>query len=91
MHRPDPTERPADVQGPEPRCGERVRAVRLTPTERRVIRLRALGFTDRETADRMGIAEQTVKNHVRNARERNAQDSFVGLLIALGWLEVPEA
>lgn len=64
--------------------------LRLTPAERRVIRLRALGMTHAEVAHELHIREQTSKSHVRNARERNDQPSFVGLLLALGWLRVPE-
>lgn len=38
----------------------------LTPQERRVIDLVAEGFTNREIADRLDLAEKTVRNYVSN-------------------------
>lgn len=35
----------------------------LTPREREVLHLRAMGFDTRETAKRLGIKPMTVKNH----------------------------
>ncbi|QOR69465.1 response regulator transcription factor [Ruania alkalisoli] len=36
----------------------------LTPTQRRIVELIGDGLSNREVADRLGVAEKTVKNHV---------------------------
>ncbi len=51
----------------EPAAGEHVR---LTDREVEVLRLVARGLVNREIADDLGIAENTVKNHVRNILEK---------------------
>jgi DNA-binding NarL/FixJ family response regulator len=43
---------------------------RLTDRELEVLKLVAQGLTNREAADRLFIAENTVKNHVRNILEK---------------------
>jgi DNA-binding NarL/FixJ family response regulator len=45
-------------------------APRLTDRELEVLRLVAQGHTNREVADQLYIAENTVKNHVRNILEK---------------------
>lgn len=45
-------------------------AARLTDREVEVLRLVARGLVNREIADSLGIAENTVKNHVRNILEK---------------------
>ena len=71
----------------------------LTPTEMRVMRLRAQGMTIPEVADHLGIARQTVKNHVLHAFDRldvtndRVRPSVAVMMEALGklgWLKVPE-
>lgn len=49
--------------------GYRIREVKpdaLTPRERQIVRLRALGFTVPEIAKQLGIAEKTVMSHTTN-------------------------
>lgn len=49
----------------------------LTDREKDVINLKAMGLTHKETAFRLKISEQTVKNHVSAAfRKRGKTDSF---------------
>jgi two-component system NarL family response regulator len=43
---------------------------RLTERELMVLRLAGKGLTNREIAVELGIAENTVKNHVRNVLEK---------------------
>lgn len=45
---------------------------RMTPRQRDVIRLLAQGYSQKETARRLGIAYGTVRKHVLAARERTA-------------------
>jgi two-component system NarL family response regulator len=47
-----------------------VEAPQLTPRELEVLRHVAEGATNREVAGRLGISENTVKNHVRNILEK---------------------
>lgn len=62
----------------------------LTPREREVMRLMALGLTYQEIADELGIGIQTIKNHVSSAQLKLGTDNRIESLIALGWLTVPE-
>ena len=43
---------------------------RLTPREREIVQLVALGGTGPEIADELGIAPETVRTHVRNAMDK---------------------
>ncbi len=50
-----------------PRAGESVASPSLTPREREILKLISVnGLKNREMADRLGISENTVKNHVAN-------------------------
>ena len=57
---------------------------RLTPREREVITLLALGLTSGEVAERLVISPETVRIHVRNARRRlGARTRAQAIAIAL--------
>ena len=45
-------------------------AVRMTPREREVIALIAAGMSNKEIANRMNVATDTVKSHVRNVMDK---------------------
>lgn len=47
-------------------------AVRMTPREREVIALIALGKSNKEIATQLGVATDTVKSHVRNIMDKLA-------------------
>ena len=49
-----------------------VDAVRMTQREREVIALIAVGMSNKEIAQRLGIAPDTVKSHVRNVMDKLA-------------------
>jgi DNA-binding NarL/FixJ family response regulator len=49
--------------------------VRMTPREREVIALISAGMSNKEIAQRLGIATHTVKSHVRNVMEKLALHS----------------
>jgi DNA-binding CsgD family transcriptional regulator len=64
--------------------GERRGGGRLTPREREVITLLALGLTSGEVAERLVISPETVRIHVRNARRRlGARTRAQAIAIAL--------
>jgi DNA-binding NarL/FixJ family response regulator len=50
-------------------------SVRMTQREREVIALIAVGLSNKEIAQRLGIATDTVKSHVRNVMEKLALHS----------------
>jgi len=54
--------RRTDIAEPEPRT--------LTPREREIVQLVALGSTGPEIADELGIGHETVRTHVRNAMDK---------------------
>jgi DNA-binding NarL/FixJ family response regulator len=45
-------------------------SMRMTPREREVIDLIAEGLSNKEISTRLGIANHTVKSHVRNIMEK---------------------
>jgi DNA-binding NarL/FixJ family response regulator len=49
---------------------EALDSVRMTPREREVINLIAVGLANKEIATRLGVATHTVKSHVRNVMEK---------------------
>ena len=51
---------------------EELASARMTPREREVIDLIAEGSSNKEIADRLSIAEHTVRSHVRNVMEKLA-------------------
>ncbi len=48
----------------------RASTARLTNREQQVLSLVAKGFTDRETAEHLGVRVSTVRGHVENIRKR---------------------
>jgi two-component system nitrate/nitrite response regulator NarL len=50
-------------------------SVRMTSREREVIALIAVGLSNKEIAQRLNIATDTVKSHVRNVMEKLALHS----------------
>lgn len=61
----------------------------LTPREELVLRRRALGRTNLEVAEDLGITEQTAKNHAVSAYRKLGALCLVDALRELGWLVVP--
>jgi DNA-binding NarL/FixJ family response regulator len=53
----------------------------LTPRELEVARLIGRGMTNREIGRALGIAEQTVKNHVSDALDRSGTRSRAALAV----------
>lgn len=64
---------------------------RLTDREWEILRTAALGLTTPAIAHRLGISEQTVKNHLTRAYFLLDVDGKVAAFRALGWLVVPDA
>ena len=56
-------------------AAEALEAVRMTSREREVIALIAVGMSNKEIAQRLTIATETVKSHVRNVMEKLALHS----------------
>lgn len=66
----------------------------LTRRELQVLEQVAVGLSDREIANRLGVREQTVKNHVsRLLRKLSLSDRTRAVLVALrsGWIRLPDA
>ncbi|HEV8635168.1 MAG TPA: LuxR C-terminal-related transcriptional regulator [Chloroflexota bacterium] len=64
------------------------RALRLTPRQRELLRLAALGHTDKEIARRLGVKPWTARFHKRNLfRKLQARSTIEMLLRAQerGW------
>ena len=88
-----------ELDGRPMRCGKRsiaASAAVLTPREREVVALLALGGRRREIAAQLFISEATVKTHLRNAMHKldvhsQAQLVAVALTHGLIELELPEA
>lgn len=54
---------------------------RVSPAEARVVELVAEGLTNIEVAERLGIAEETVKSHMRHAIGRTASRNRTHLAV----------
>jgi len=61
----------------------------LTPSEYRVLRLRAYGLTSIEVGQRIGVSEQTAKNHMSSAYAKLGVDNIAAAMIAMGWAVIP--
>jgi DNA-binding NarL/FixJ family response regulator len=66
----------------------------LTRRERQVLEQAALGMSNRQIGEALGIAEQTVKNHLSSAmRKLSLHDRTRAVVVALGrgWIRVPSS
>lgn len=77
------------VGDPAPAALPTPELVRLTRMQLKVVRARCHG-TNAETARELGISEQTVKSHISRALARAGVANFNDLLLALGWLVLPD-
>ena len=75
------------------RCGKTdidATAPALTPREREVVALVAMGRRRREIADELFISDSTVKTHLRNAMHKldaRSQAQLVAVALAMGLIE----
>jgi len=65
-------------------------AIRLRPSEYSVLRLRALGLTNKEVAHRLGLSEATTKNHMFAIYKSLGVTNITSALLSVGWLRPPE-
>jgi DNA-binding CsgD family transcriptional regulator len=65
------------------------RGSKLSKREREVIAAIAYCGDQKRAAIRLGIADQTVKNHLTTAYRRLGVHGIIDALYALGWLRVP--
>jgi DNA-binding NarL/FixJ family response regulator len=80
-----------DTQDPERLDGWTARYVRpLAPHQLRMVRLLATGMTIKAAAHEYGCTYYTAKHIVASVHRRLGTDNIVGVLLALGWLEVPD-
>jgi len=66
----------------------------VTPREREILQLAALGMSNRQIGTQLTIAEQTVKNHLSSAMKKlSLHDRTQAVVLALseGWISVPIA
>ena len=63
----------------------------LTPREREILaHIGRTGDTLAVTGSRLGISEQTVKNHCERVHRKLGVTGNLATFIALGWLKVPD-
>jgi DNA-binding CsgD family transcriptional regulator len=67
----------------------RARGSRISRREREVLAAIAYCGDQRRAAIRLGIADQTVKNHLTNIYRRLGVHGIIDALYAVGWLRVP--
>jgi len=73
----------------ETSASEAVATPVLTPRQRQVLRLSALGRPARVAAVELGISPQTIKNHLEDIYRKTDSHTLVDALRAVGWLRVP--
>ena len=61
----------------------------LTPRQLEVLAVAAKGLTDAAVAHELGIAENTVGNHISNALQTLDASSKIEAFLHLGWLRPP--
>jgi DNA-binding CsgD family transcriptional regulator len=61
----------------------------ISKREREVLAYLAHGLTTEQTAARMGLSIQTVKNHTTSAYRKLRVQNRSGAFLALGWLKPP--
>jgi len=62
----------------------------LTPKQERMLALRAQGLTEKETAHKLGIGYQTLKNNMSQIYRQLHVRNIVAAFAVLGWLRVPD-
>lgn len=65
----------------------------LSPREREILQYVALGYSNKAIADRLGISQQTVKNHMTAIlRKLDLSDRTQAAIFAIrrGWVRLPE-
>jgi DNA-binding CsgD family transcriptional regulator len=62
----------------------------ITKREREVLAYLAHGLTYEQTAARMGVSPQTVKNHTSSAFKKLRVGNRFGAFLELGWMNPPE-
>lgn len=59
----------------------------LTYTQVEILKLKAIGLSDSETADIMEISEETAKTHIKNIKQRTGLQKATEL-VALYWCTI---
>lgn len=62
----------------------------ISKREREVLSYLAHGLTTEQTAARMGLSPQTVKNHIGSAFKKLRVKNRYGAFLELGWIYPPE-
>ncbi|HXF70963.1 MAG TPA: response regulator transcription factor [Thermoflexus sp.] len=65
----------------------------LSPREREILQYVALGYSNKAIAERLGISQQTVKNHMTAIlRKLDLSDRTQAVILAIrrGWVRLPE-
>ena len=75
---------------PDARCD--AAAAPLTPRERAILQMVSEGYSDQETAERLGLSYETVRTHIRNSRNKlqaRNRPHAVAVAIASGEIDGP--
>ncbi len=73
--------------GRSTRSANRLRST-LTAKQLLILRLAAMGYTNKAIAGHLGVSEQTVKNHRAKVHTRLDVTTLVEAMNALGWVEI---
>jgi DNA-binding NarL/FixJ family response regulator len=88
----DATLRQRDVQASEDRLGHQRRPPSVSEREKHVLRMMAIGHSNKEIAQTLGIAIKTVEVHKANAMRKlklRGRIDVVRFAILSGWLQEP--